>query len=57
LGAKTIFFGVFFSSAREIFLPEIAFCAEKISLTRRFSAQITRISTFADVEKKKAGVF
>ena len=52
-GAKTTFFGVFFSSAREIFLPEISVFAEKISLTRSFSAQIARISTFADVEKRK----
>ena len=57
LGAKNTFFDRFPPSPFEKFLPEIAFCAEKISLTRRFSAQITRISTFADVEKKKAGVF
>ena len=47
---------MFFSSAREIFLPEISFCAEKISLTRSFCLQFVPISTFADVEKRKAGV-
>ena len=56
-GAKTTFFGVFFSSVREKFSPEISFCAEKISLTRYFSDLSTRNSTFADVEKRKAGVF
>ena len=48
---------MFFSSAREIFLPEISFCAEKISLTGCFCLEFARISTFADVEKRKAGVF
>ena len=56
LGAKTTFFGVFFSSAHEIFLPEISVCAEKISLTGRLSSPIAQISTFAGVEKRKAGV-
>ena len=56
-GAKTTFFGVSFSSAREKFSPKISVFAEKISLTRRFSAQITRISTFADVEKRKQAFF
>ena len=48
---------MFFSSAREIFLPEISFCAEKISLTRSFCLQFVPKMIFADVEKKKAGVF
>jgi len=57
LGAKSTFFGVFFSSAREKFSPEISFCAEKISLTRCFCLEFVRISTFADVEKRKEGGF
>ena len=56
-GSKTAFFGVFFSSVREIFSPEISFCTEKISLTGCFSDQSTRNSTFAGKEKEKAGVF
>ena len=48
---------MFFSSAREIFLPEISVFAEKISLTRCFCLQFVRISTFADEEKEKEGVF
>ena len=55
-GENHLFRG-FFSSAREKFSPEISFCAEKISLTKRFSAQIDQISTFAGEEKEKAGVF
>ena len=48
---------MFFSSAREKFSPEISFYAEKISSPRRISSPIALISTFADVEKRKAGVF
>ena len=48
---------MFFSSAHEIFLPKISFCAEKISLTGCFCLEFARISTFAGVEKKKEGVF
>ena len=56
-GAKSTFFGVFFSSVREIFLPEISVFAKKISLTGCFCLEFVRISTFADIEKRKAGVF
>ncbi len=45
----------FFSSLD--FSPEISVFAEKISLTGRISSPIAQISTFADVEKKKEGVF
>ena len=56
-GAKSTFFGVFLSSAREKFSPEISVCAEKISLTGSFCLQFVRISTFAGEEKEKVGVF
>ena len=57
LGAKSTFFGIFFSSTRRIFSPEISFCTEKISLTGSFCLEFARISTFAGEEKEKAGVF
>ena len=56
-GAKTTFFGMFFSSAREKFSPKIAFCAEKISLTGSFCLEFAPISTFADVEKEEEVIF
>ena len=56
-GAKTTFFGVFFSSAREKFSPKISVFAEKISLTGSFCLEFVPISTFAGEEKEKAGVF
>ena len=56
-GAKTILFGVFSSSHHWIFSPEISFYAEKISLTRSFCLEFAPNTTFADVEKRKAGVF
>ena len=56
-GAKTTFFGVFFSSAREIFSPETSFCAEKISLTRRISSPIALISTLSGEEKEEEVIF
>ena len=56
-GAKTIFFGVFFSSPHWIFLPKISFCAEKISLTGYFCLEFAPISTFAGAVKRKTGVF
>ena len=39
------------------FSPEIAFCAEKISLTGCFCLQFVPILTFAGEEKEKVGVF
>ena len=48
---------MFFSSAREKFSPEISVFAEKISLTGYFCLQFVPNTTFADVEKRKAGVF
>ena len=57
LGTKSTFFGVFFSSAREKFLPEISFYTEKISLTGSFCLEFARISTFADEEKEEEVVF
>ena len=56
-GAKSTFFGAFPSSPHWIFSPEISFCAEKISLTGCFCLQFVPNTTFADVEKRKAGVF
>ena len=47
---------MFFSSARKIFSPKISVFAEKISLTGCFCLEFARISTFAGVEKRKAGV-
>jgi len=57
LGAKSTFFGVFSSSAHEIFFPKISFCTEKISLTGCFCLEFAPISTFAGEEKEKASVF
>ena len=57
LGAKTTFCGVFFSSVREKFSPEISVFAEKISLTGCFCLEFARISTLAGEEKEKVGVF
>ena len=57
LGAKTTFFDRFLSSPCEKFSPKISFCAEKISLTGCFCLQFVPNTTFADVEKRKAGVF
>ena len=57
LGAKSTFFGAFISSPHWIFSPEISVFAEKISLTGCFCLEFARISTFAGVEKRKAGVF
>ena len=56
-GAKTTFFGVFFSSAHEKFSPEISVFAAKISLTGSFCLEFAPNTTFADVEKRKASVF
>ena len=48
---------MFFSSAREIFLPEISVFAEKISLTGCFCLEFARISTLADEEKEEEVIF
>ena len=48
---------MFFSSVREKFSLKISVFAEKISLTRSFCLQFVPKMIFADVEKRKAGVF
>ena len=53
LEAKSTFCGVFFSSVREIFLPEISFCAQKISLTGCFSDQSTLFRLLQARKKRK----
>ena|GEM_PF-2256178 len=57
MGAKNTFFGVFFSSAREKFSPEISVFAAKISLTGSFCLEFAQISTFADEEKEEEVIF
>ena len=56
-GGKIHLFRGIISSPHWIFSPKISFCAEKISLTGCFCLEFAPISTFAGVEKRKAGVF
>ena len=48
---------MFFSFPHWIFLPEISFCAKKISLTGCFCLEFARISTFAGEEKEEEVIF